>query len=208
MPNVIERKWLNSGWIWRTAWRTVKSVEESVDEWRNLRHRFGVYAELLYARNERRAFESHTSGSAVSATNASCGLFQNAYNFLPLIPFPRPGGENGRCVVASQFAQRNLQRCAASENYRTLDEIFELANVSWPMPSRQLLDGRGGNRFDLLLHSLRIFLREIAHQQRNVLRPFAQWRNPNRKNIQAVVEVAAKLALRQPSSPSRDSSRQ
>jgi hypothetical protein len=32
MPKVIERKWLNSGWIWRTAWPTVKSVEESVDE--------------------------------------------------------------------------------------------------------------------------------------------------------------------------------
>ena len=108
MPNVIERKWLNSGWIWRTAWRTVKSVEESVDEWRRLRHCFGIYAELLYARNEGGAFESHTSGGTVSATDAPAGLFQNAYNFLPLIPFPRPGSGNGRCVVASQFAQRNL----------------------------------------------------------------------------------------------------
>src|ERR1700722_15819650 len=195
MPKVIERKWLNSGWIRRTAWLTVKSVEESVDEWRRLRHCFGVYAELFHARNEGGSFKSHSSGSTVSATHAPTGLFQNTHNFFPLIPFPCSSSENGRCVVASQLAKWNLQRCAASKNYSALDEILKLANVPGPMPLSQLLDSRGGNRFDLLLHPLRIFLREIPHQQRNIFRAFAQWRDPNGKNIQAVIEVAAKLAL-------------
>ena len=38
-------------------------------------------------------------------------------------------------------------------------------------------------------------LHEVAHQQRHVFRALAQCRNVNRKNIQAVVEVAAKVAL-------------
>ncbi len=31
------------------------------------------------------------------------------------------------------------------------------------------------------------------HQQRNVFRPFAKWRHVDRKNIQPVIEIAAKL---------------
>ena len=33
----------------------------------------------------------------------------------------------------------------------------------------------------------------MLHQERNILWPLAQWRNGNRKHVQAVVKIAAKL---------------
>src|SRR5215472_12037497 len=63
------------------------------------------------------------------------------------------------------------------------------------MPGGQLSQRRCRNRFDLLFHSPGIFLSEVVDQQRNVLGPFTQWRNPDGKDIQTVIKVAAELAI-------------
>ena len=48
--------------------------------------------------------------------------------------------------------------------------------------------------FDILLHALGIFRQEILDQQRNILAPIAQRRNGDGEDVQAIVEIAAKLA--------------
>src|SRR5262249_19542722 len=57
-------------------------------------------------------------------------------------------------------------------------------------------NGAGGNRFNLLSEKSRGLLREERNQQRNVPATFAQRRQMNRKDIQAVKQIAAKLSIR------------
>src|SRR5205823_9832859 len=78
---------------------------------------------------------------------------------------------------------------------RTLDEILEFTNITWPMPSGKPLHRCSRNRLNPFLHSPSILLRKVTHQQRNVFRPLPQWRNSNRKNIEPVIQVAAKLTV-------------
>src|SRR3989442_12327506 len=63
------------------------------------------------------------------------------------------------------------------------------------MPTRQLPHGRCRNAFDSLLHTARVLLAEVSHQEGNVFRALGQWRNADGENIQPVVEVASKLPL-------------
>src|SRR5258708_39890241 len=81
------------------------------------------------------------------------------------------------------------------KDHRTLDEIFQLTNVSRPMPAGELPDSRSRNRFDLPLHAAAVLLREVADQERNVSGTFAQRWDADRKHVQAIVQVAAELAI-------------
>src|SRR5580692_7063667 len=63
------------------------------------------------------------------------------------------------------------------------------------MPAGEPPHGHGGNRLDLLLHAAAVFLREVTHQERNVSGTFAQRRDADRKHVQAIVQVAAELAI-------------
>src|SRR5258706_14558288 len=63
------------------------------------------------------------------------------------------------------------------------------------MPTRQLPQHCRRNAFDPFFHTKSVLLAEVSHQQGNVFRALAQWRNTDGKNIQPVVEVAAKLSL-------------
>ena len=80
-------------------------------------------------------------------------------------------------------------------NYRSFDNILQLTDVSGPRISSQHLHRFARNRINGLMHPLGKLLDEMQYEQRNVFRAFAQRRNDNWKNIQAVVEVAAKLLL-------------
>jgi len=110
--------------------------------------------------------------------------FQDADRLIAFISFARPSHWSGPAIVA-QFPNRSLQRRAVGKDHRTLDEILQLTNVPRPMPTRELPHGRGGNRFDLFVHSAAVLLDEVAGQQGNVLRAFTQRRDADRKHIQA-----------------------
>ena len=63
------------------------------------------------------------------------------------------------------------------------------------MPTRELPHSRGGNRFDLLVHSAAVLLDEVAGQQGNILRAFAQRWDADWEHVQAIVQVAAEFAI-------------
>src|ERR1700737_4004022 len=81
------------------------------------------------------------------------------------------------------------------KDHRTLDEIFQLANISRPKPTREFPQGHRGNRFDLFLHAAAALLREVADQQGNIIRTFAQRWDADWKHVEAIVQVAAELAI-------------
>src|SRR5205807_5379255 len=91
---------------------------------------------------------------------------------------------------------RSLQGRTTSENYCSLNQVFQFADVSRPVPACQLPHTGSGNRFDLLLHAAGVLLGEVTHQQRNVLRTLTQRRNLNGKDVEPVIKVAAELVFR------------
>src|SRR5260370_40992668 len=63
------------------------------------------------------------------------------------------------------------------------------------MPMSQLSQHRCRDAFDSFLHTGRVFLAVVSHQQGNVFRALAQGRNADGENIQPVVKIASQLPL-------------
>src|SRR5262249_43211199 len=82
----------------------------------------------------------------------------------------------------------------------TLDEVCELAHIAWPMVFRQSCHGFGRDRTDGFFHPPRMFLREVAREERDVFAPIAQRRDHHRENVEPVIEIAAKLIVSVPDS--------
>src|SRR5579862_617078 len=76
-----------------------------------------------------------------------------------------------------------------------LDEVLQLSHIARPLPLCQSLHDLGRNRGNGLLHSPGMFRHKIINEQRNVAAALMQRRKPDRKNIQAIVEIAAELTL-------------
>src|SRR5579872_3702441 len=95
-----------------------------------------------------------------------------------------------------EFSNRRLKRFAARDDHRPLDEILQLADVAGPVPSRKPLHDRRRNSFNLLLHLPGKFLDKVTHQLWNVFLTFPQRRYPDRKYMQAVVQITSEFAGR------------
>ena len=94
-----------------------------------------------------------------------------------------------------QIAQRYVQDRSGRENHRALDHVFQLADVPGPLILGQGVHRFRGDRVNRLVHSSRRLSHKMMHEQRNILGSFPQGRNGNGEDIQAVIEVAAKLLL-------------
>jgi len=182
----------------------------------------GVNAKLLHPRDQRSPIDCHTLGGAVGAANPTFCLAQYAHDLLPLLLVTifdcsscasladfadrfsynprnlvmcailvRHGGVHSRLA---QFRDRHIKCLAAREDYSALDEILQFPNVARPLPIRQGFHRAGRNRFDVLLHLPGEPVHEVANQHRNIFPPFPQWRDPNGKDIQSAVQIAAKFA--------------
>jgi hypothetical protein len=121
-----------------------------------------IDTQFLHARDQRRSFDPHACRRSVGDSYSPARDSQDAENLIALIGFVRAKGVP---AVVAEFGGRSLQRCAMGKDHRTLDEVFQLANVPRPMPSRELPQGGSGNRFDLLLHAAARLLCEVADQQ-------------------------------------------
>src|ERR1700756_4221769 len=93
-----------------------------------------------------------------------------------------------------QFSEGPRQDPAARHDSRPLNEILQLANIAWPVPSRKSLHDNWRNRVNLLLHLLGKLLHKITHQLWNVFLTFPQRRYPDRKYMQAVVQITSEFA--------------
>ena len=94
-----------------------------------------------------------------------------------------------------EFGERDAQLLAGAEKDGALDKIFELTNVAGPGVIDKCVHRFGGNVLDGFVQAAAEILHEVTNEQGHVFAAFAQRRNLNRKNIEAIVEIAAKFAV-------------
>src|ERR1700733_9341965 len=94
-----------------------------------------------------------------------------------------------------KLSERRSQGASVGKNYGSLDEVFQLADISGPMPLQEGIHGFAGNGLDSMIQAAGKFPDEVANQQRNVLAPLPQRRKTNGKNVHAIEKVTAKLFL-------------
>ena len=94
-----------------------------------------------------------------------------------------------------ELGERRHQIRPAREDHRALDEVFQLADVSRPVIRRQRLHRLGRDRVDALVHAPRKLLREVTHERRDVFLAIAERGIHDRKDVQAVVEIAPEFPV-------------
>jgi len=85
---------------------------------------------------------------------------------------------------------------APAENHCAFDEILKFTDITWPGMGDKILPYFGGNFVDLLAHSLREYLDEVLHKEWDVLKTVSQGRHGDRKHVEPVIKVTAKVLLR------------
>jgi hypothetical protein len=108
----------------------------------------------------------------------------------------------GCCLVFFLFlhgfelGERHVQHRPAREDHGALQKILELANVARPLPRDQSIHRFRRDGFDGLAHAAGVARDKMAHQDGNVGGAVAQRRRKDRKNLEAVKEVAAEFLFR------------
>jgi hypothetical protein len=176
-----------------------------------------IDAEFLHSRKESRPVHSQACGSTIRTTDAPLACGERPYDLITLPPFIFVSnaavvalrvccfssdlldvmllGIRGRYRICfPEFSNRCLKRFAARDDHRPLDKILQLANVAWPVPSRKPFHDGRRNSFNLLLHLLGKLLHKITHQLWNVFLTFPQGRYPDRKYMQAIVQITSEFA--------------
>src|ERR1700722_3324552 len=159
----------------------MQKVRSSALEERS-QHSLRVNPEPFHARDQRRALEIQACCGTVRARHSPVRDFQDADDLVAFVRIAS-ARHRGMSSILAEFCNWNLQCRPPREDHRTLDEIFQLTNISRPMPGRESVDGFGRNGFDLLLHAAAVLLSEVSDQQGNILRTFAQRRDADRKHV-------------------------
>src|SRR5260221_14711051 len=76
-----------------------------------------------------------------------------------------------------------------------IDRPFELPDVAGPIIAEQIIHCLGSKWTKRLSIALANLLEKSVCQQRNVLLPFTQWRDPNFVDLQAIKQVLPELAF-------------
>src|SRR6266849_4717638 len=191
----------------RTAGRLAGSPWSAAserDRWRGLRDRTLCARrghvprsdpELFHLRHERRALEAETRRGATRTCDDAVRLAEDIEDVLArgvVEGLGRRGGCRGYPHPGVQG--RQLQARAAREDHRSVDGVLKLADVTGPRVAHEPLHHIGRNRLDAPAETSGVVRDEVAHEKRDVLGPLAKGREIDRKNVQPVVKVGAKLS--------------
>src|SRR5208337_506832 len=94
-----------------------------------------------------------------------------------------------------QFCSWHIQFVPLREYHAALNEVLQLADISWPIGIHQSLHRGSRDRPDALLHAAGEARDKKVDEQLNVFSPFAQRRDFDRKHPQPVKKVLAKLIV-------------
>src|SRR5580704_9967080 len=175
------------------------------------------YAELFHSREESCAVHCQARGSTIGATHAPLACTERLYDLIALLScvFVNNAGFIAWRVYSvfsdllhllqgirrvfltcfSKFRQGSVKRSAPRQEHGSLHKILKLANVAGPFQVRKSLHDRRRNRFDAFLHLLRVLLHKIADEQWNVFSALPQRRDTDGKDIQPIVQIAAKFLV-------------
>src|SRR5262245_24734613 len=94
-----------------------------------------------------------------------------------------------------EIADWHLQYRPRRQNDGTLDDVFELSNVSRPGPILQSAHGVGRNRREAPTHAICVLLDEVPDEERHIGGAVAQRRNMDGEDVQTVKEIASERSL-------------
>src|SRR5271168_339066 len=150
-------------------------------------------AQLLHTEVKRRSLDSQACGRSIRAGHNPASFLESFADMISLRILQGNSSRGLRGGDARQATQRWAQNIARRKDYAALDEILQLANVSWPLIRDESKHRFRGNVFDLLVHLASIDLDKMFNQRRNVLTTRPQRGQWDRKYIQSVVEVTTKF---------------
>lgn len=150
----------------------------------------------MYFVLQRGALEAEAGCGSFCSRQYAPGLAQDVDDVIALA-VAEGALDVGRMLFefVAQFGQGRPEALAFGEDDGALDEIFEFANVSWPAPVDHDFDGLIGDEGDAFVHALGALLDEIADEEWNVFAAFAERRQVNGKNVEAVVKIAAEFLV-------------
>src|SRR5437016_5657698 len=151
--------------------------------------------ELLHLGEERRALEAETRRGAARTCDDAVRLAEHLEDVVAHGVVEGLGLRGGHPGYPHPGVQgRQLQARAAREDHRSVDGVLKLADVTGPRVAQELLHHIGRNRLDAPAETSGVVRDEVAHEKRDVLGPLAKGREIDRKNVQPVVQVGAKLS--------------
>src|SRR2546425_4903639 len=174
------------------------------DRWRGLRdgtlgarrgHVPRFDPELFHLREERRTLEAETRRGSARTCDDAVRLAENLEDVFAhgvIEGLWLRGGDPGYPHPGVQG--RQLQARAAREDHRSVDGVLKLADVAGPRVAHEPLHHIGRNRLDAPAETSGVVRDEVAHEKRDILGPLAKGREIDRKDVQPVVEIGAKLS--------------
>src|SRR5882724_2087190 len=146
--------------------------------------------------SSQRSYDLIALSSFILVSNSGFAALVIRFLFNHRLDFTIPGAWYPYRIRSPKFSERRIQRPAARKDHCPLNKILQLANVARPIPSRKPFHDGRGNRFNLLLHLLRKLLDKVTHQLWNVFPALPQRRYPDRKHMQAVVQITSEFTRR------------
>src|SRR5271157_678691 len=145
---------------------------------------------------QRSSLKSEALCGSPFAGYSSGRAFQSIEDCLPLCLLE--GGrcrDNGAASGSVQLCSWHIQFVPLREYHAALNEVLQLADISWPIGIHQSLHRGSWDRPNALLHTPGEARHKKVDQEFNVFAPFAQRRDFNGKHPQPVEKVLAKLII-------------
>lgn len=95
--------------------------------------------------------------------------------------------------LSAQQKKVRSNQIVRSQDYGTLEDIGQFPDVAGPVVQHEELHGLRREALGRLMHLVAEALQEVVGQEWDVLAALAQWGEENRDDMDAVVEILAKL---------------
>src|SRR5215831_13239159 len=149
-----------------------------------------VNAKTLDAEVECRRREPQGSRRAVRAGDAAARRAQRRFNRFALLR-PESFIYISRQIAVWNCVAFDAEGAVAAEDDGPLDDVFEFAHVTGPVVGFEQLHRAPVNSVDGATEAFAVLGGEMRGQQRDVFGALAQRRQPQREDVQPVIEIAA-----------------
>src|SRR5580704_5770873 len=147
---------------------------------------------LLHPVGQRGSLHSQTRGRA---THHPVARFQRTKDMIPLyLRETIHRGDIGSPIDLEwlQFGSWRAQYRLWRENHSAFNKVLQFTDVSGPSVSHQRIHRIRRDYVNAFVHALRVELREMPHQSRNIPCALSKRRDLDRKYFQTIVKVLAK----------------
>src|SRR5208282_4112145 len=145
---------------------------------------------------QRSSLKSEALCRSTFAGYSSGRAFQSIEDRLPLCLLEGRRCRNNSAASGSvQLCSWHIQFVPSREYHAALNEVLQLADISWPIGIHQSLHRGSWDRPNALLHTAGEARHKKVDQELNVFAPFAQRRDFNGKHPQPVEKILAKLII-------------